>query len=323
MIPVASVVIPTFDRAGLVGRALQSVLAQSVPDLEAIVVDDGSTDDVRAAVGPPADPRVVLLGLARRGGPGAARNHGIRRARAEVVAFLDSDDEWRPRMLEALLERLGGGGDPGAAVVYCRCEVWDDRRGRPVPPGRADRAQPEGDVFERLLAGWQPRTASVVAVRRAALLGVGGFDESLPAWVDMDLWLRLAAAGQRFLAVPEALVVKHEHAGAQVMTDPERQTRALAAFEAKWREAWRGRRGAYRRWRAKRAVDVQYAHFLALGRALERGDRAGARAHWAAIWRQLRWAPRLPVQASALRLLGPRGYAALARAWRGASGRAG
>jgi glycosyltransferase involved in cell wall biosynthesis len=292
------------------------VLAQSVRDLEAIVVDDGSTDDTQSAVGAIDDPRVVCLTLPRRMGPGAARNHGIRRARAPLVAFLDSDDEWRLTLLQAMLERLGRSDDPRAAVVYCGWQVWDARRGRAVPPGAADVGFPEGDVFERLLAGWQPRSASCVAVRGRALLDVGGFDESLPAWVDMDLWLRLAQAGHRFLAVPEPLLVKHEHAGPQIMTDPDRQARALAVFEDKWRAAWRSRPDAHRRWRAKRAVDIQYAHFTAMSQAVEAGDRRRARVHWAAMCRHARWAPRLAVQACVLLTLGPRGYAALTRVWR-------
>jgi glycosyltransferase involved in cell wall biosynthesis len=313
-------VIPTWNRAALLVRALRSVLAQTVPDLEAVVVDDGSTDDTRAAVSAVDDARIVLVTLPRRQGPAAARNHGIRRARADLVAFLDSDDEWRPRMLEATLERLARSDHPRADVVYCGWDVWDAQRGRAVPPAPEDAAAHEGDVFERLLAGWQPRSTSGVAVRRNALLEVGGFDESLPAWVDMDLWLRLAQAGHRFLAVPEPLIVKHEHTGPQVMTDPDRQSRALAAFEAKWRTVWRERPRHYRRWRAKRAVDIQYAHFTAMAEALGGGDRRRARAHWTAICRQAWWAPRLAAQASALLMLGPWGYRTLTRGRRWAAG---
>jgi hypothetical protein len=133
----------------------------------------------------------------------------------------------------------------------------------------------------------------------------------------MDLWLRLAQAGHRFLAVPEPLVVKHEHAGAQVMTDPARQAAALAAFEAKWRAAWRDRPDAYRRWRAKRAADIQYAHFAQMARSLETGERAAAWRHWLALCGHLPSASRLAAQGLARGILGPRAYAALARAWRG------
>ncbi len=318
--PAVSAVIPTWNRADLVVRAVRSALGQQMADLEVIVVDDGSTDHTRAAVEAMGDPRVTVLALPRRVGSGAARNHGIRAARAELVAFLDSDDEWRPTALAAMRARLDGAGDQRATVVYCRLEVRDERSGRTVPPGPDDLAAPEGDVLDHLLAGWQPRSASAVAVRRAALLEAGGFDESLPAWVDMDLWLRLARAGHRFVAVPEPLGVKHEHAGPQVMTDPARQAAALAAFEAKWRAAWDGRPAAYRRWRVKRAGEIQYAHFVQMGRALGAGERAAAWRHWAALCAERPPAPRLAAQGLLLGVLGPHGYARLRSAWRTARG---
>lgn len=318
--PAVSAVIPTFNRADLVVRAVRSALAQRMEDLEVIVVDDASTDHTRTAVAALGDARVSLLALPRRAGSGAARNRGIAAARADLVAFLDSDDEWRPEALGAMLARLERAGDAGAGVVYCGWEVRDDRRGRTVPPSRDELEAPEGEVLDHLLGGWQPRSASAVAVRRVALLEVGGFDESLPAWVDMDLWLRLARAGHRFVAVREPLVVKHEHAGPQVMTDPARQAQALAAFETKWRAVWQERPAAYRRWRAKRAADIQYAHFVQMTRALEDGERARAWRHWAALCRHRPPAVRLAALGAARGLLGGRGYGAVRGVWRAVRG---
>src|SRR5687768_5045704 len=104
--PAVSVILPTYNRASLLTRSAGSVLAQSFSDLELIVVDDGSTEDVANAVAGLADPRVVYLRRDVRGGPAAARNSGVSRARGSYVAFQDSDDEWLLDKLQAQLAAL-------------------------------------------------------------------------------------------------------------------------------------------------------------------------------------------------------------------------
>src|SRR5215218_7102231 len=94
--PAVSVVIPTYNRAPLLGRSIRSVLAQCYEDFEVIVVDDGSTDDTAEVVAGFRDARVSYVRLARNTGAGAARNVGIRLARGGFLAFQDSDDEWMP-----------------------------------------------------------------------------------------------------------------------------------------------------------------------------------------------------------------------------------
>lgn len=101
-----SVVIPTYNRAELLSRAIDSVLAQTYDDFELLVVDDGSTDDTEAVVTAYDDDRVRYLAHETNRGANPARNTGIEAAEGEFVAFLDSDDEWRPRKLEAQLDRL-------------------------------------------------------------------------------------------------------------------------------------------------------------------------------------------------------------------------
>jgi glycosyltransferase involved in cell wall biosynthesis len=110
-----TVVIPLYNKAPYVGRALASVAAQTYADFEVIVVDDGSTDGGASAVAAHADARVRLVAQANAG-PGAARNRGVAEARGELLAFLDADDEWLPRFLEEGVRALEGFG-AGAACV--------------------------------------------------------------------------------------------------------------------------------------------------------------------------------------------------------------
>src|SRR5262245_59433756 len=147
MSPLVSVVIPTRNRAHLLGRALRSALAQTLTDFEVVVVDDASSDDPGRAVEELGDPRIRLLRLSERGGAGRARNAGIQAARGEFVAFLDSDDEYLPAMLERQIARLRQSPDPSRAVIYCLYLRRDALTGRTAP---SRRTTPEGFGLARL-----------------------------------------------------------------------------------------------------------------------------------------------------------------------------
>ena len=195
-----SVVIPTHDRAARVQRAVASVLAQTRPAEEVVVVDDGSTDGtaerLRAAF-----QAVTVLGTENRG-VSAARNHGIARTSGDWIAFLDSDDEWREEKLEAQLEALAAA--PGYRLCHCD-EVWI-RGGRRVNPRRVHEKR-GGWIYRHCL----PRCAispSSAMVARTLFDEVGLFDESLPACEDYDLWLRVCAR-EPVLFVDRRLVVKY------------------------------------------------------------------------------------------------------------------
>src|SRR6185436_3865509 len=111
-----SIIIPLYNKAPYVRRALDSIAAQSLSDFEVIVIDDGSTDDGAAIVADYADPRCRLLKKANAG-PGAARNTGIGQAQGEFIAFLDADDEWLPTYLEESVRLLEECGPEVAAVT--------------------------------------------------------------------------------------------------------------------------------------------------------------------------------------------------------------
>jgi glycosyltransferase involved in cell wall biosynthesis len=194
-----TVVIPTRDRRAFVLEAIASVLAQRDVVPEVIVVDDGSGDDTRAALEPFAG-RIRYIGQEARG-VSAARNTGARLAAGEWLAFLDSDDLWKPNKLARQLEFHAR--HPELLVSQTE-EIWI-RGGVRVNPCRHHR-KPAGDIFtaslERCLV-----SPSAVLMRRDLFLAAGGFDESLPVCEDYDLWLRLGSR-QRFGLVEEPLVVK-------------------------------------------------------------------------------------------------------------------
>jgi glycosyltransferase involved in cell wall biosynthesis len=195
-----SVVVPTFNRAGLLGRALRSVFGQTRPADEVIVVDDGSTDDTGERVQRDF-PGVRYLRQDQRG-VSAARNRGVVAAEGEWIAFLDADDEWRRAKLERQLAALGD--HPGCLICHTD-EIWI-RRGQRVNP-RKRHAKAGGYIFQRCL----PRCAispSSVLIHRTLLDEVGGFDETLPACEDYDLWLRICWRHE-VVFVDEPLVVKH------------------------------------------------------------------------------------------------------------------
>lgn len=195
-----SVIIPTHNREHTLRRALDSVLAQTRPPAEVIVVDDGSVDGTSRLV---ADgyPAVRYLHQAHAG-VSAARNRGIATARGQWLALLDSDDEWLPHKLEAQLDLVDR--CPGHRLVHGN-EIWI-RRGRRVNP-MIKHAKSGGWIYEKCL----PRcviSPSAVMVHRTLFDDVGVFDETLPVCEDYDLWLRICAL-HPVLYVDGPVIVKY------------------------------------------------------------------------------------------------------------------
>ncbi len=195
-----SVIIPTCNRASLLARALDSVLLQSRPPNEVIVVDDGSSDDTPSLMAR-RFPGVVYLRQENRG-VSAARNHGIRQATSQWLAFLDSDDQWLPHKLERQLALLAA--EPHWHIIH-NDEIWI-RRGRRVNPMKKH-AKQGGWIFAHCLP-LCVISPSAVMIRRSVLEAVGLFDEALPACEDYDLWLRICCR-YPVAYVDEPLTVKH------------------------------------------------------------------------------------------------------------------
>jgi glycosyltransferase involved in cell wall biosynthesis len=182
-----SVIIPTYNRAAFIAGAVKSVLAQSLRDLEIIVVDDAGTDDTAAVIENFHDPKIVYLRHDRQRGGAAARNTGILHSTGEYVAFLDDDDEWYPEKLARQMDvMLAGSAELGGVYTgYFIVDRSDGKiRGQIVPSHR-------GDISSALLAGNCIGGTSSVLLRRACF-EIGLFDERLPSFQDYDLWLRIA-----------------------------------------------------------------------------------------------------------------------------------
>lgn len=218
---IVSVVVPTYNGERFLADTLRAVLAQTQPQVELIVVDDGSSDGsmaVAATVAPDA-----LRLQQRNGGVSAARNHGLARARGRYVIFLDQDDIWHPRMLERQVAWLDAHPDIGAVV--CRYHHWWPAGGAyPVPesiwgdepPVDVDPAF-SGHVFHQFLVDCWALTSGTM-LRHEVVSAAGGFDLGLPYSEDWDLWLRLSRQTQfALLNWPPVLYRHHQVQGSAKM----------------------------------------------------------------------------------------------------------
>jgi glycosyltransferase involved in cell wall biosynthesis len=204
MSPKVSVIIPAFNAAGLIAKAIASLRAQTFRDFEVIVVDDASLD----ATGTEAEAELAMGGLPHRvirlpanGGPSAARNAGVREARGEYVAFLDADDVWLPQKLERQVALL----DANPQIRLCGCQAeWVDEGGRALRRLYKNRPTFIPDGWKALL--WDCYVATPCAVVRRSDLGSQPFQASLRIGEDRDLWIRLASNGS--VALVEEVMVR-------------------------------------------------------------------------------------------------------------------
>ncbi|MFQ5936041.1 MAG: glycosyltransferase family 2 protein, partial [Acidiferrobacterales bacterium] len=195
-----SVIVPVYNRAKLIGRALRSVSSQTVLPHEVIVVDDGSTDETGEVV----HARFPQAHYVRQYNKGvsSARNRGIQESNCEWLAFLDSDDEWLPQKLEVQRRAL----EANHEYRICHSdEIWI-RRGQRVNPMRKH-LKYGGHIFTRCLPLCVISPSSVV-LHRSVLEAVGVFDESFLACEDYDLWLRVCAV-YPVLFIAQPLIVKY------------------------------------------------------------------------------------------------------------------
>jgi GT2 family glycosyltransferase len=200
-LPLTSVVVPAYNRASTIRKAIWSVLAQSARDLEVVVVDDGSTDNTLQAVQDIAkcDARVRVVRHGSNQGAQAARNTGIHAARGEWIAFLDSDDTWLPSSLDV---RLAAARSRKVHVVHSPGFV--------LRFGGSERVTFEvpalsGNVYRQLLRGAGP-VFQALLVSAKALRTIGGLDEAIVAYQEWDTAIRLAKRFE-FGFVPEPTFV--------------------------------------------------------------------------------------------------------------------
>ena len=211
MAATVSIILPVFNRLHYLRAAVDSVLAQTFQDWELIIADDDSgaetqqyMRDLRASAGP----RVRVLWLKHSGNPDAVRNAALREVQTPYVAFLDSDDAWLPRKLEAQLESMRSCGT--REWSYTRC-LFVDSAGQPLP-GRSLRYPQvkDGWILESVLRGEAAVVQSSLMATRAALAAVGGYPEDMPGIGDYELCVRLALRSE-ITFIDEPLVLARHH----------------------------------------------------------------------------------------------------------------
>ena len=200
--PKISVIIPAYNQAHFLGAAVESVLSQSMPDFELIIVNDGSTDQTEQVVLSYQDSRITYVSQQNRGLSGA-RNTGIRQASGDYLTYLDSDDAFFPQKLAVLSKALENpeiGFAAGQALPI-------DEHGQPI--GKLfDKGLP--DPIDHMLLG-NPRHVGSVLLRRSWQERAGFFDESLRSYEDWDMWLRLIRLGCRMEWVPSPVSLYRFH----------------------------------------------------------------------------------------------------------------
>lgn len=213
-VPSISVVIPARNRETTLGACLESVLGQTWPPGEIIVVDDASTDGTAALAASYAARGVGVLRLTRAGGAQAARNAGIHAATGEWIAFQDSDDIWLADKLERQVAALAGRSFDPRTVVYSDYLRRDVASGSTV---RVNVPHLSGDCYAALLVSQGPLFPCLLA-SRTSLIRIGLLDEQCPSYQEWDTAIRLAREGY-LVHLSESLFEWHRHGGATISAD--------------------------------------------------------------------------------------------------------
>jgi glycosyltransferase involved in cell wall biosynthesis len=206
--PTVSTIIPTYNRAHLIGRAIQSVLNQTYQNFEIIVVDDCSTDNTWEVIKEfiESEKRIQYFKHNENKGGSAARNTGIKMAKGDYIAFLDSDDEWLPGKLEKQLKIFKNNSVQVGAIYSGFQYIYQkgiDMDKRHIPKNR-------GYIYKDLLMKNCVGSASTLLIKKECFDKVKLFDKSLPSCQDYDMWIRIAKYYE-FDFVKESLVKYQVH----------------------------------------------------------------------------------------------------------------
>lgn len=223
-----SVIIPSYNRAFSIGRAIQSVLDQTYKNLELIIVDDGSTDNTEEVVKDFKNPQIRYIKHKQNKGGGAARNTGIKSAKGEFIAFLDSDDQWLPSKVRKQLDIFQNSPEQ-TGVVFCGVYYVDYKSGKII-----DTIEPDyrGDILDVILNRGSGPSLPAAVVKRECFNKAGLFDERFPSYQDADLWVRIAKLYQ-FDYAKECLV-KFSRNHKQISTDEEARITGRELFLDKY-----------------------------------------------------------------------------------------
>jgi len=311
-VPLITVVLPTYERLQYLPQTIDSVMAQSFADFELLIADDGSGADTQAYLdGLLQVPRIRILRLPHTANPGAVRNRAVREARGDLLAFIDSDDEWLPGKLEAQLAALRA--SPECHWSYTEF-AWVDAAGQSIDWRRNPaRTLFDGQVFEPLLRRRAGIALPTVMVERGLFERAGGFDEQLVLHEDYDLWLRLALRSPiKLVHGPLTRVRRHDQhfsrSGIPLLLSRARVLEKLQPLLSDARQLQ-----TLRSERARLAADLAWAHGVS-GRP---GAVLGTLAHsWRYSWRSRAW--YVGGAKSLLRSLMPNPLVSALRSWRAA-----
>ena len=201
--PKVSVIVPAYNRAKLLSRALESIFAQTFNDYEVIVVDDGSKDETPEVIKQFAG-RVKYI-RKENGGSASARNRGIEESKGEYIAFLDSDDTWVPEKLEEQVKVLDAHKNVG--IVYARMPIINEKGERvgTKPAGIS------GRNFKELIEHWGDLPTSTVMARRECFQKAGMFDTALTTMQDIDMWIRISRHFELYEIENKVLAYYYRH----------------------------------------------------------------------------------------------------------------
>jgi len=191
--PIFSVIIPTYNRCYILWRAIQSVLTQTYPFFEILIIDDASSDDTEKLVGQFSDPRVRYFKLRKNVGPAKARNFGLKKAKGKYIAYLDSDNQWHKEYLEIMHKAFKN--YPAKVLLFCKKNyrlILTDKDGK--EKNIRDEFSNSGKYFD-LKRLWHRRImidTNTICHKRDEILKLGGWDENLRFWEDWELTLRVS-----------------------------------------------------------------------------------------------------------------------------------
>ncbi len=209
--PSVSIIMPCYNSGSRLYQSVGSIAAQSFKNYELILIDDGSDNDTQKIIGELAASYSFLRTYRQENlGAAAARNKGIKEAKGQYIAFLDSDDTWDPKFLEMMVDALER--HPEAVLAYCGWQNLglEGGRGKPFVPPDYETQDKEAILLEN--CRWPIHAA---LTRAEVVRNIGGFDESLSSCMDYDLWLRLAPFS-KIIRVPQVLAYYHHHEGEHI-----------------------------------------------------------------------------------------------------------
>lgn len=201
-----SVVIPTYNRADLIEKAVKSVINQTYKNLEIIIIDDGSTDNTKEALANIKDYRISYYYQENSGGPSKPKNSGIKKAKGDYIAFLDSDDFWLTEKIEKQMEIIDNSDEPNLSIVGSAALI--DRN---IFFYKKYLYKDCDNLYERILSGNFILSCSSLLIKKELFDNIGLFDENLRVGEDWDFLIKAFKKGYKFSALKDPMFIYRRH----------------------------------------------------------------------------------------------------------------